>query len=683
MVVKKFLSLSICLLIATVSFAQTQQGYVKTKGRMVSGKLVPGQGLKGATVSVQGRTPVLVNADDGAFSFPVPVTQFRLDSVNKKGYQLVDAELCPKTYERSSNPLYIVMETPEQQLQDKLNAERKIRRNLQKQLQAKEDEIEALMEENKISMEEYQKSLQQLYAEQEDNEQLISSMAKRYSELDYDQLDEFYRQVSYYIEEGHLVKADSMLNTRGDITTQVESIKLRGQVIKEQDEKLQQAKAVQAADIDEAARRCYSYHETFLAQHLNDTAAYYLGLRASMDNTNIKWQLDAGTFYMDYVANYDKAMSFINMALHQAQLQDDPSFIAEVYNNIGSLYFAKGDFVNALENQQTALEIYEKNMGKDLDFVADVNNNIGLIYIRLSELSNALACFTTALDIRERIFGKNAIELAPVYRNIGLVYEDQNDNDKALEYYLKALEIQEKVLGPGHKDLLMTYNSLGNVYSNKADHEKALEYHHKCLNILETIYGKDHPFVAVTYGNIGYEYFGQGNYAKALEYFQIDLEKSKKSYGENHSHVGTCYFNLGKAYSIQNDNSKALEYYNKALTIRKNTLGEEHPKVAYAYINLSQVYLAENDFDEAMEYTLTALKILEKAYGEDSPNLISSLYQIGSIYKKQGDYTKALEYYRQSLQIQTNKFGEDHPNVIKTREIIAEIEAKMKGQGEE
>ena len=50
-----------------------------------------------------------------------------------------------------------------------------------------------------------------LYEEQESNEQLISEMAKRYSELNYDQLDEFYRQVSSFIEDGELVKADSML----------------------------------------------------------------------------------------------------------------------------------------------------------------------------------------------------------------------------------------------------------------------------------------------------------------------------------------------------------------------------------------------------------------------------------------------------------------------------------------
>ena len=168
---KKCICFFAFLFFVVTAFSQTQQGFVKTKGRMVNGKLVPGQGLKGTTISIKGRTAVLVNAEDGAFSFPVTNLQFHLDSVKKKGYQLIDMDLCPRTYNVSGNPLFIVMETPEQQLQDKLNAERKIRRNLQRQLQEKEDEIEAMKETNLISMEEYQNRLQQLYAEQENNEQ--------------------------------------------------------------------------------------------------------------------------------------------------------------------------------------------------------------------------------------------------------------------------------------------------------------------------------------------------------------------------------------------------------------------------------------------------------------------------------------------------------------------------------
>ena len=57
---KKFYLLSIALMLGIMLSAQTQQGYVKTKGRMVNGQHVPGQGLKGATVSIKGRTAVSV-----------------------------------------------------------------------------------------------------------------------------------------------------------------------------------------------------------------------------------------------------------------------------------------------------------------------------------------------------------------------------------------------------------------------------------------------------------------------------------------------------------------------------------------------------------------------------------------------------------------------------------------------
>ena len=493
---------------------------MKTKGRMVNGQLVPGQGIKGSTVSVQGRTPVLVNEDDGSFSFPTPNTQFRLDSVKKKGYQLVDVEACPKSYERSSNPLYIIMETPEQQLQDKLNAERKIRRNLQKQLQAKEDEIEALKEENAISMEEYQKLLQQLYAEQESNEHLISDMAKRYSELDYDQLDDFYRQVSYCIENGDLVKADSLLNTRGDVSKQVEEQRMKGQALHEQEQTLSQAKAVHAADNAELAKRCYSYYETFAAQHLNDTAAYYLDLRASLDTTNIEWLIDAGSYFLNYVANYDKAMSLFNTALRQSLLQKDsnPGALVDVYTYIGLVYFSTADYKKALDNLQLALELGRQNYGEDNVKVATALHYIGQVHYKQSDYKSALEHFLAALKINEKVLGKEDSRVATLYNDIGVAYFAQSDVDRAMECHEKALKIQEKTVGLEHKDVTSTYHNFGILYSYKGDHENALKYYNLALEILETQFGDYYPQTAKTYANIGWEYYSLGNYEKTLEY---------------------------------------------------------------------------------------------------------------------------------------------------------------------
>lgn len=361
---------------------------MKTKGRMdAKGNLIPGQGLKGTTVSIQGRTAVLVNNDDGAFSFPVTTEQFRLDSVKKKGYQLVDMEACPRSYKYSSNPLYIVMETPEQQLQDQLTAERKIRRNLQRQLQQKEDEIEDLKANQQISDEEYRQALQKLYQDQENNEQLIKDMAKRYSELDYDQLDEFYRQVSYFIENGELVKADSLLKTRGDITAQVANIKQRGQGIQKEKEQLQKAEAVQQADIEEAARRCYSYFETFKAQHLNDTAAYYLELRASLDTTNVDWQKDAGHFFLEYIADYDKVMNYNQLGLRQSlqQYGEEHPELASSYYNIGIVFYDQKNFEKAIENYNKALPLREGTYGKEHPQTLKVKEKISEIEAKMKE----------------------------------------------------------------------------------------------------------------------------------------------------------------------------------------------------------------------------------------------------------------------------------------------------------
>ena len=190
--------------------AQTQQGMVKTRGKMVNGVLQKGTPLSGATVQIKDRS-AMVSGNDGTFSFPLRTNSYLLQNVKKNGYQLVDMEIC-RDHKYSASPLYIVMEKPEQQQSDLLAAERKIRKNLRNQLDAKEAEIEALQ----ASQQEKDSLLHILYQQQGDNEKLIADMAQRYATLDYDQLDEFYRQVSYFIENGELARADSLLRTRGD-----------------------------------------------------------------------------------------------------------------------------------------------------------------------------------------------------------------------------------------------------------------------------------------------------------------------------------------------------------------------------------------------------------------------------------------------------------------------------------
>ena len=619
---KKLLILSTILMLSVMLTAQTQRGYVKTKGRMVNGKLVPGQGLKGATVSIKGRTAVLVNADDGAFSFPVTESMFRVDSVRKKGYQLVDMDAIGKSYKPSANPLYIVMETPEQQLQDKLNAEKKIRRNLQKQLQDKEDEIEALKEENKISLEEYQKSLQQLYDEQENNEQLIADMAKRYSELDYDQLDEFYRQVSYCIENGELVKADSMLRSRGDIQAQVNTIIERGQALKEEKEKLQQAEAVQQADIEEAAKRCYGFYETFYLQHQNDSAAHYLLLHAQLDTTNVDYQNEAAKFLVEFLSEFDKATPYYQTAMRQAKLQ----------------------------------------FGEKCEWVATILYNTGMVHYYRSELPEALEDFNQAKDIYSTMI--NAI---------GLIHNSLGEYQTALDYFLQCAEMRKAALGEDHFDVAATYNNIGHIYANLGEFSKAMEYQKKSMGIKKKILNENDPSIAISHSNIGSIFYYQRDFDSAAYHLNKALEINIIALGESHPNTASSYGKAAMMYTINKDYDKALAYHMKALTIMQKILGEDNPKMARYYSNVGTTYIYLGNHEEALKYINKALSVKKEALGEEHPDLADYYHNIGELYYRMGDKAKSIENFRTARTIWEKAFGPEDQRVIKVQGTIDSI----------
>ena len=644
---KKHILLFLAISFAAMASAQTQQGYVKTKGRMVNGKLVPGQGLKGATVSVHGRTAVLVNKDNGAFSFPVPEAQFRIDSVRKKGYQLVDMDALSKTYKHSANPIYLVMETPEQQMEDQIDNFNKINASQQAMINKLRVEIKQLKEQNKISEEEYRKRLVVIAEMQSENQSLINEMAERYSKIDFDQLDDFNRQVSWLILDGELFKADSLIKSKGNMEER--SVELdrihkanaeEAEKLIQRQENLENSKKFEAKQLEDFASDCYNLHEICILKHNNDSASYWIELIASKDTTNVKWQNDAGSFIQDYIADYEKALSYYNRALRQSMQQcgELSDWTGSVLNNIGNIYEIQG-------NYDKALEYHNK-----------------------------------ALDSRKTALGEQHPDVASSFNNIGIVYRKQGDYDKALEYYIKALNIREAVLGEQHPDVATNYDNIGNVYSDQGDINKALEYYIKALNIRKAVLGEQHPDVATSYINTGTAFGQQGDYDKALEHFDIALNILKTNFGENHPFVANCYNNIGIVYRHKDNYDKANEYNFKALNIQIAIFGEKHFDVASSYNNIGIVFAEQSSYDDALEYFNKALNTFEAIFGENHPLTATCHYNIGSVYQLQCKYDKAYEHINKTLSIRKAILGDEHPSTIKTQQKLSELQSKLKAQ---
>ena len=465
-----------CLLLMGISVAsaQTQRGYVKTRGRLQSnGTTIPGTRLSGATVTLKGNNSVTSGAN-GGFSFAVSNKSFCIINVRKNGYQIYDRDLLGKIHHYSSNDLPIVMDTPDNVLADKLASERKIRRTLQRQLTEKEDEIEALKEQHKITEEQYQKQLQTLYKSQENNEKLISEMAEHYSTMDFDQMDDFQRRVAAFIQNGELMRADSLLNTKGSMEerrAQIEKnrfvLNANAEELKKRQEEQEKGEALQTKTIEDFAADCYSRADICKIRHDNDSAAYWLRMRADVDTLNIEWQLEAGLFLEKYLSDFTTSLYYYHRALAVAMAQEGENGenVATSYNNIGFVYSSQGDYVKALE-----------------------------MYLQ-------------SLKIRLAIFGETHPDVALSYNNIGYIHASQGDYVKALEMYQQSLKINLAIFGETHPNVATSYNNIGGVYKSQCDYVKAVEMYQLSLKIRLAILGENHPDVAGSYNNIGFVYF--------------------------------------------------------------------------------------------------------------------------------------------------------------------------------
>ena len=664
----------IFLLQSVVLMSQTQRGIVRTALRP-NKKIVY---LPGVTIRLRGGHTAVLSGAGGKFEMTMSKAKdgdaFYLSSVRKSGYELVDNRTIGRAFTYSSKvPIEIVMINTREKEEDVRRISDNSYRRAEKTYKQRISKLEKQLSEKTISEASYREQLQDLQTWFEKYESLINSMAERYASTDYATIDSLNAAINIAIENGELERADSLISTVGSLEKMVKENK---EAERKANERLNIGRDIMenaTADLtsikndkNRLADLLYSKYSICLTRAERDSAAYYIQMRAELDTTNVDWQLEAGRFIDDYLADYEDAMALYKRALDSAieQFGENNSEVATSYNNIGLVYNSQGNYAKALEYCNKALEIRLSILGDRHPDVAMSYNNIGAVYKSQGNYAKALEYCNKALEIRLSILGDRHPDVAMSYNNIGAVYKSQGNYAKALEYYNKALEFLLSVLGDRHPNVATSYNNIGAVYKSQGNYAKALEYYNKALEIFLSVFGDRHPDVAMSYNNIGAVYDSQGNYAKALEYYNKALKIRLSVLGDRHPDVATCYNNIGLVYNSQGNYDKALEYYNKALEIDLSVLGDRHPDVATYYNNIGGVYDSQGNYDKALEYYNKALEIRLSVLGDGHPDVATCYNNISLVYDSQGNYDKALEYCNKALEIFLSVFGENHPNVF-------------------
>jgi ATP-dependent Clp protease ATP-binding subunit ClpC len=227
--------------------------------------------------------------------------------------------------------------------------------------------------------------------------------------------------------------------------------------------------------------------------------------------------------------NIDKAIEYYENSLKIES--GEPA----IWNDLGNLYYDKGDFNGAIRCYKKAIEEDDKYYWAFY--------NIGLALNELypndpQKAKEALDWFNKAVEINDNYY--------PALNEIGLYYLDLKEYDKAEEYFNKSIAANERYKYP--------FYNLGQIYKHKGDIEKAKEYLYKSLLV--------DPNYAGAYNNMGILFYDDNDNMTALYYYAR----------ANEVEPGYKYalYNIGLVFDRIEKYRKAYEMYKKALNSDPN-----------------------------------------------------------------------------------------------------------------
>jgi len=269
----------------------------------------------------------------------------------------------------------------------------------------------------------------------------------------------------------------------------------------------------------------------------------------------------------------NKALEVVERNLPTATGRERISYLktkALAINNIGYVYYFKGNYSKGLEYYLKALTIREEV--QDIYGISESLYNIATVYRSQGNVGKALEYMEKSVKLSEEKNDKASMALA--YYGIGTIYLRQGDNPKAMQYYQKSLKLnQEQGIT---LQVCRNYNSIGNVYLKMGDTEEAMKYYQKGLEVAQPI--NDMSTVASANTNIGNIYFKKRDLSKALSYGLQGLKIAKQIGSPDRERVAAKL--LSDVYSAQNKPGPAFEMYKLFVQMRDSINNQEAEKAA-------------------------------------------------------------------------------------------------------
>lgn len=155
---------------------------------------------------------------------------------------------------------------------------------------------------------------------------------------------------------------------------------------------------------------------------------------------------------------------------------------------------------------------------------AEIYNNMGLIFYKLNKYPQAFEYMIRANNIIQNEIGYEHYPHSGSYLfDLGLMYYDFGNFEKAKQYLTNAI----KYPFSSSAAAIRTYNTLALAYTELKNSDSAIVFFQRALDVAKTAH--DVPWTGILSGNLGMIYFNKKNYDTAIPLLKIDYMLSMQT----------------------------------------------------------------------------------------------------------------------------------------------------------
>ena len=287
--------------------------------------------------------------------------------------------------------------------------------------------------------------------------------------------------------------------------------------------------------------------------------------------------------------NFLEAQQVLQEALDLVEASDAYDAIASIYNRLGGVAYNQGGWDLAAGYLRKSIAIRE-SIG-DVVGLATSFNNLGLLEIEMGQFDNALANLTRSYELKKRLGQSEGI--AMTLNNLGWLRIDRGELLEAEKALKEALDLAQQI---GYASLLrLISKNLGKVYLAAQEWEKAQEALGGTTSALMELGAHDQ--LIDTYRLLGEAALGAGDQESAQAWAQKAIELADASGNETEElsavQRGELWMFLGMLATRQKEFEIANSYLSKSNSVFQQLKSRLYQgRVAYQMGMLAE---AQND----------------------------------------------------------------------------------------